>query len=847
MPMKYALLILLSISYFSVYANKGNIYGTIKDNNTSDKIPFATVAVLQDKDPAPFAGTVSNNIGDFSIDNLPFGEYSLVVSFIGYKSDTITDILINNQSSIFNVGEISLSPSTVDLGEVKVTKTVSAVNTKIDRKTYRANDFETAKGGTAVDLLNKLPSISVSPDGVVSVRGTNDFLVYLNGKPTLMDPSMLLSQISSDAIKNIEVISVPTARYDAQGKGGIINIITNTAGKEGLSISANGLVGGAPWGDKTGPYSGYEQNDNRYGGGLNLNYTKNKLSLYGGVYLNNKYVNGQRTGDARLLQENGSYYHMVASGERPEWYEYYSANGGFSFDITKNANISASYFYGNRTEGRSAFYVYNNFFGDIDKNPINGVPTEEDWVYNPNTDNRYGVTQMGNVDFNQKFSNKSELSLSFVFEHSDLSRILDNQNFDYNPATDATGEIEKHFNQTDDTPLDGYRLSIDYNKELNNGNVFSIGFQPQYLENSGSFSYDTLNANTNIWNDYSSLENAIDLTRTIYAGYIDYKGSYGKLNFIAGVRGEYTDQTLDINNPDYFNIFNRETESRYEVNQLDWFPTLHLQYNCSDLSNITFAASRRISRPPTKNMAPFLYRRHYEVYVVGDPTLEPEYLTNFELGVDKKIGKQSFNLTGFYRGTDNAIFRVNTIFEEDNVLIRSYTNSGNSKALGAELNSNLVLSSFAKLFLGGSLYNYRIEGDIFGYKEDNSSTNWSLKGNLNLNLTKTLKFTTDFNMQSATVTAQGSNDLFYTVNTALSCSPKKMKGWGFSVKALDIFSSNITGLNTRAYNTSGDQIFYQETEYTRYGPIVEVSASYSLNWNGKSKKESKNTFGNEQF
>jgi hypothetical protein len=304
---------------------------------------------------------------------------------------------------------------------------------------------------------------------------------------------------------------------------------------------------------------------------------------------------------------------------------------------------------------------------------------------------------------------------------------------------------------------------------------------------------------------------------------------------------------LDIANPDYFTIFNHATESRYEVNQLDWFPTLHLQFECSDLSNITFAASRRISRPPTKNMAPFLYRRHYEVYVVGDPTLEPEYLTNFELGVDKKIGKQSFNLTGFYRGTDNAIFRVNTIFEEDNVLIRSYTNSGNTRALGAELNSNLVLAPFAKLFLGGSLYNYHIEGEVFGYNEDQSSTNWSLKGNLNLNLTKTLKFTTDFDMRSATVTAQGNNELFYIVNTALSCNPKKMKGWGFSLKALDILSSNLDGLNTSAHNNAGQEIFYQETEYTRYGPIVEVSATYSLNWNGKSKKESKSTFGNEQF
>lgn len=246
-------------------------------------------------------------------------------------------------------------------------------------------------------------------------------------------------------------------------------------------------------------------------------------------------------------------------------------------------------------------------------------------------------------------------------------------------------------------------------------------------------------------------------------------------------------------------------------------------------------------------MAPFLYRRHYEVYLVGDPELKPEYLTNFELSFDKKIGNQSFTLTGFYRGTDNAVFRVNTVYEEENVLIRSYTNSGNVKALGAELNANFVAGKIAKFFVGGSLYNFNTQGDVFGYKENNSSTNWSLKGNMNLMVRKDLKFTLDFDMRSATVTTQGRNEMFYMSNAALSYSPKALNGWDLGFKVLDILSSNVTGLNTRAYDPSGTQIFYQEVEYTRFGPILELSASYSFNMNGKSGKKAGSTFGKEQF
>ncbi len=846
---KYLLsgLLILIIGMLGVDAQKGSINGIVIDQSSKENIPFASVAVFAEGGNSLVKGTVSDDNGIFIIDDLSYGRYRLSLSFIGYETDSTRYVAINRQSPRVDIGNVELRTLNVALDEVEIRAKASTVATKIDRKVYRVADFETAKGGTATDLLNKLPSVSVGPDGTVSVRGTSDFMVYLNGKATLMDPSMLLAQLPGDAIENIEVITVPTAKYDAQGKGGIININTQKQGMEGLSLSGYGLLGGSPWGDFTTPYDKYRQNDSRYGGGVNLMYLKDQFSLYGGLYYNHRNVHGKRTGDARLLQEDGSYYHMVAGGERPEWFENYSANAGFEYSTEEGSVLSGSYYYGNRTEGRSAFYVYHNFYGDAEKNQVWGVPVDDDWVYNPNTDNRYGVFHVASLDYSKRFDETSILKLSALYENSGLSRRLDNMNYHYNPQTDAAGILEEHFTQIDDTPLDGIRLSVDFEKELANGQLFRAGIQPQFLTQNGSFSYDTFHVETGSWADYGMLENAIDLTRGIYAGYLDYSGNFEKFSFVAGLRLEYTDQELNIENPDYFSIFERETKSRYEVNQLDWFPTLHLNYALSEESELTLAASRRISRPPTKNMAPFLYRRHYEVYVVGDPALKPEYLNNLELSFDQKLGRQSVNLTGFYRGTDNAIFRVNTVYEEENVLIRSYTNSGNTTALGAELNTNLAMGTRTKFFLGGSLYNYRVGADIFGYQEDNSSTNWSLKGNMNLILTDALKLTVDFDMRSATVTAQGRNELFYMANTALSFTPEKRKGWDFSLKVIDFLRSNDTGLNTRAYNSTGVQIFYQETEYNRFGPIAELTVSYAFNANGNGRKKAESTFGKEQF
>ena len=852
----WTLIVLLGLSVLGTHAQNGEIKGMVFDPESEQSIPFASVALMNGEEIA--AGTVSDASGKFSLNNLKFGEYSLVVSFIGYQAKTIEKVVLSKEKRTKDLANISLATSNVKLNDVNVTAMAKSVTNKIDRRSYRATDFATARGGSATDVLNKLPSVSVDPDGAVSVRGTTDFMVYLNGKPTKMSASVLLGQIQSENIESVDVITVPTARYDAQGKGGIVNINTKRTAQEGFSIIANGMYGGAPWNNLTDKLSGFDQNDERYNGGLSFIYNKNNINLYGGGNFSRRNVNGLRTGDARLVQPDGSYYHMVASGERPEWYKNHSAFAGLDYQLSDKSSLSASYYYGNRKEGRSAFYVYNNFYGDKNKQAIAGVDPRNEHIYNPNTDNRYGKFHTSNIDFKTKFDNNSSLSLSLLYEYSDLSRKLDNRDYTFDKANEEVGDKRRHFKQSDDAPLNGYRFSADYEKELDNGHTISMGFQPEYITHDDNFSYNTQDVTSGNWNNYSSLENAIELTRGIYSTYFDYAGKWNELSFIAGLRLEYMDQEMDIANPDYFTIFDRATKSTYTTEQLDWFPSLHLSYNLNENADkINLAASRRINRPKTTNMAPFLYRRHYEVYLVGDPSLKPEYLNNLELSYETTIGKQNFSLAAFYRGTDDAVFRVNTVYtngeigaadwDHNKVLVRSYTNAGKTTALGSELNANMVLSSKVKMFVGASLYYYNVKGDVFGYKEDNSSTNWSVKGNLNWMVSKELKFTADFDVKSATVTAQGKNELLYMGNTAINYSPAKLKAWNFSLRVLDVLASNDTELSTRAFDSNSVEIFYQDTEYQRQGPIVELGVNYSFNMKGKSGKKGKSAFGKDQF
>ncbi len=843
----YFPLFLLLLNLPLLTAQNASVKGVVKDSVSQEGIPFASVALFSAGNDAPVAGVTTSINGEFSLSGIEYGDYNLLISFIGYEQKVLYPISLTRSATSLQLGSVLLSPSTVLLDDVEVTALARTAAASLDRRTYRAADFETARGGTAADVLNRLPSVAVSPDGEVSVRGTSDFMVYLNGRPTQLEPSVLLAQLSASSITSIDIITVPTARYDAQGKGGIINITTKTEGVEGFSVSANGLLGGAPWGHRTDPYSGYNLTDNTYGGGVNLMYGTNGWLFYGGASYSWRDVNSYRSGDVRILdKQSGAYKHMEASGTKPEWEENISFNAGFDANLSSNSKLSASYYYGNRLEGRQANYLYHIVTADKDKNAIDGVDGNEYWIFNPNVGIRTGTFHTLNADFNHKIDDASAISISALYEHSLLAHDIDNPNIFYNPVANALEGHQLHYKQSDATPLDGLRFSVDYARSFDNGHTLNLGLQPQFFAITGGLTYDTLNVASGAWGSYADLENEIDLTRAIYAGFVDYGGAWGELTYKAGVRLEYTDQVLDIANPDYFTLFDRQTNARNIQQQLDWFPSFHASYQLNELDRLILAASRRINRAPIKNMAPFLYRRHLEVYVVGDPELKPEYINTVELSYGKAINRQQLTLTCFYRAVDNAVFRVNTVFPDELVLIRSFTNAGNTTAMGVELNANLELGTKTKLFVGGSVYDYRVQADIFGYQEDNRSLSWSLKGNANWSITRALRFTADFDMQSAQVTSQGRNEMRYIANAAFNYAPSALPAWNFSLRGLNLLNSNIRGLSTRAYDSSGVQIFYQDTEFKWYGPILQLGVSYQLNWKGQAKKAG-SEFGKGEF
>jgi hypothetical protein len=844
MKLRHIVTFTLLFLYLSgLLAQRGIIEGLVIDGSGTNPLEYAQIGLYSSSDSSLVDGVISGPDGVYRLEKIRYGSYFMEVSFIGYRTESVGPITLSQQSARHIAGPVNLEINTTSLEEVEVVRQLSQTERKIDRQVFHAEQFQTATGGTAVDVLRNIPSVNIGPDGDVSLRGTGGFLVYLNGKPTQMEAAVLLSQISANTIDQIEVITVPTARFDAQGKGGIINITTHQSTLEGTYLNSAFMVGGAPWNEKGDPL--------RFGGNLSFTHRQNRINVYGGIDYNSRDVRGSREGKARILQDDGSYYWMVADGPRPEWHINHAARLGADFELTKNDALSIGFYRGRKIEGRTAEYTYDNFYGDIEENRL-GDPRDI-LIFNPNTHVRVGYFTTASLDYVHKSSNGGVFSGSLLYEYSNLYSDLDNA--DVSLMSGNEGDTLLAYRQHDDNPLNGYRLDLEYSVPFKDNHLLSLGYQPQYLQQKGDFRYDTLDVVNHEWNTYLEFQNETELSRWIHAGYVNFQGSFDALDYIAGIRLEYMNQLFSVDNPDYLNIFNRPTTPENKVRKLDLFPVLHLQYNVNESDHLMAAFSRRINRPPTKNMSPFLLRRHYEVFLVGDPSLQPEYASLAELTYVKGMGESQVSLTGFFRKTNNAIYRVNTVLMEDesewyhgnSVLIRSYTNSGNNQAMGGELAADLKLTPWWKLYVGGSVYHFTIEGEIFEFEVDQNSTNWSLNTNTSISISNQLRLYWALSVKSATVTAQGGDELFYMSDASLSWIPKKSENISIQFKVLDTFSSNDVGLYTGGYDRTGTQIFYQTTTYHRYGPILELNFSYTLNTTQQKKKSLDSTFGKSEF
>ena len=797
---------------------KGKIKGQVFEKLSKEAIEYATVA-LYSIDDELISGAISERNGGFSIELPQDGEYYLLISFIGLESIKSDPFIVEGKT--LHLGKFYLKSSAQDLGEIEIVAKQAAIEYHLDKKVINVDKQITSEAGSAVDVLENVPSVQVDVEGNVTLRGSSGFSVLIDGKPTILDPSDALRQIPSSSIENIEIITNPSVKYEPDGATGIINIVTKKNRLDGLSGIANVNVG----------------NFGQYGGDFQLSYRVNKFNFIFGANYNKRARPGSSVNE-RLTLDNDTAYYIESYGDRERGHSSGRIRGGIEYDISDNDFVSFSGSYGRFDMSSFSTLRYDEFtvpqtsmysYNSIDNTSRGGNYYSIDGVYQ----HTFPKKQIVPLDTNRRgrgpgqgqregqgggkrpgFTAMNKHTLKVLLSYRD--RGIDEESV--NELRDLNEKLIGGQKNVENGPSQSMRINVDYTLPRGKKDKFEAGGQYRSGKSQDLtelWRYDSVTGTIEFIDEFS---NSTDYYRDIYALYALYGGYVGEFGYQLGLRSEYMDRKIEMTG-----------QVPFSINRIDLFPTLHVSYNFPKDNQIMASYTRRISRPRSWWLEPFITWQDAFNVRQGNPALEPEYVDSYDLAYLKKFGENFVSLEGYYRVTHNKVERISSVYQE-NVMLTRPENVGQDFSLGMEVMLNFSLTKWWDIDASGNFYNYKLKGEVTYdqgddiYKEplDRSSTNWNTRLNNTFQLWKNGVFQISSRYNSASVTAQGTRSDYYSVDAAFKVS--------FMNKSL---SANLQGRNllgsTRRESISEGPNFRTYNLYEPRFPSVSLTVSYRFN------------------
>jgi len=815
------LILILSLSFLNdAVAQKASVRGFVTENETKLPVEFASVSVLKKENAAIVKGELSKSNGEFSITDLNIGTYVLKIISIGYETTEVDFVISGKTEKI--VLDVKLNLSNKLLDEVVVKAEKSNIRNKIDKQTYKANQFESAKGGNAVDVLKNLPSVAVDANGDISVRGSSGFLVLINGKPVLTDAQTILSQLPANTIENIELVTAPSAKYEADGKAGIINITTKKGAADGISLQTNALVG-LPG---TTDYNNLED-PLRFGGDFTFNYKKNKWDLSVSSNYTRNDANGKREGDVYTKDfASNTITKFPSLGERSFDRYNYGARTSVSYTADKSNIFNFGFSASKKYQQRRADIVYNNSTEDL----TTGEVLDQLTYFNSNLQEKQGTFILGSFDYTHIFKNNSKISGSAIYEYADLYGNTHNQNLDYPAKTVLLQEVNNPYTN----PINGFRFKLDYSTKIGEGRLES-GYQIRNDKQDGKFDY-IVNPIITPQED-EKFRGTAKSSNQINALYSQYSGEYSKLKYIAGLRYEYSEREVILS-----------TESDKHVQYLSrLFPSANLLYTFSDSWNAKAGYSKRIQRNNNFELNPIPEREHSETLEQGDPDLLPQFIDLIELGINHTFKKGSFFSTLYYQNIKNPVQRVNSVYSET-ILNRLFTNADKARLIGLEIGTTYKPVNWFSAYIGANVYNYKITSGSkiaeLGTTGSSSDFVYSLNMNSTFDLGKDWSLQGNVNYVSSKPTAQGEDSSFLSPNTSVKKSFMNGRmAIGLQWQNMDLGFMNS---NQQRITTFGPD-FYTTTNYIYETDVFLLNFSYNLNKLNSKTKLPSSELGEKEF
>lgn len=774
------------------------ISGTVLDLDTGQPLEYATLVLQSLRNPDRLTGGITDESGKFSVETFP-GRYNVRVEYLSYKTFELKEQIFRQSTDL---GVIKLAPDTEQLEGVEVIAEKTTVEIRLDKKIYNVGKDLTVSGGTVSDVLDNVPSVSVDVEGNVQLRGNDDVRILIDGKPsaiTGLNSTEALQQLPAESIEKVEVITSPSARYDAEGSGGIINIILRRSKLSGLN-GALTLNAGHP---------------NRLGANGNLNYRTGDVNIFTNTGYNYRESPGNTFNSSRFFDQNGNFTNSITeTTESVRLRKGINANIGIEWYVNETSSITQSIFIRSSDNGNE---TTNNFSQqDIDLNVTSGFrfddETEDDETF------QYSF------NYDKKFNDSGhKLTFAFQLENSEEveASLIQQNNFDSERLRTAEDQ-RRVFLQTD------YVLPIGENHQ------FEFGYRGDF--NNLETDYDVVFIQPTI--DVLGItdpSNLLNYKETINAVYTQFGSKINKFSYLAGLRYEATRL-----------IINQIESNDFSRNNFDGlFPTLNLNYEITENESFTFGYNRRLRRPRSFFLNPFPSRSSPTNLFQGNPKLTPSFSNQVDLGYLNRFKKVTLNGSVYFqRATDVITFITedtgeDTVFDGQQVSIlrRTPVNLAKNDRYGFEFTTSYRPSKKWNVNGNFNLFNVITRGDFNGQNFDAENISWFIRFNNKLTLFNDIDWQTRFFYSGPRETAQSRSKGIASLSLAFSKDLFDEKA-SLALNISDVFNSR-----KRISETFTD-FFMNDSEFQRR--VRSINLSFTYRFNQQKKRERSRQGGGDE-
>ena len=834
----------------ATWAQQGTVKGRVMDARTGENIEYATVALLNPKDSTLKGGTVTDGGGHFKIE-APYGRYLLRITFVGYEPQYYkSPVTLSAEHPSVNLGKMAINPQATMMEAVEVVAERSMVEYQLDKRVVNVDKNIVAGGGTASDVLEQVPSVAIDNDGNVTLRGSTNVKVLVNGRPSELlasDLATLLEQIPASTVENVEVITNPSAKYDPEGMSGIINIKLKdrTVGALGLNGVVNVNVG-APL-----PFMVPDSLPSFIPtamGNISLNYTTEKYNLFFNADAGLRQRGNKSESDIEYLLPSGtslSHNAIEQYGLNPNHMGSVKVGGEYYFN-DKNSMLLSYQLRGGNRQRNSNSYATDLLYND-----------SLDYLQTATSDNN-NLNHSFNLLYTRKFDRKDE---ELTFDATFSTRQVHGEGLQEQIYDDVLANYDSYYRRRSVTenhhqalnlklnylrPLDsflgreGWRLETGYEGRMDWPDQCADYYRTIYNNTGGSYSY---------YGYYDSLSSThFNYRQHVHAVYATLGGNLtDALSLQAGLRGEYA----SIYGRDLYHPQTAAIDKPY------WqlYPTVHMSYKISDLQSAQVSYSRRVHRPHFWDLNPFIDIREDNQMSFGNPNLDPEYTNAFELSYNLGVKKVNLFTSLYYRQTNNMITHYGFTWCRDSVDRYAWWEPYNQEYDGYRASTRLNLSTgynygmefifdwqifqWWKINVSLNLYQSHIEGTELLHNQSTSS--FQASGKFSSFMTLPHDWTIQLSGQywAPWLDLQTKMDPNYWVDLAVKKDVFQKRGT-INLRVSDVFCTGGWG------HTTYSQTFNRVVKAKRLSPVVTVGFSWKINNGLKQKPQQQEEEGGDE-